>query len=312
MPEARTLHQNAALTNLSVKYRNEAMIWPLVMPVVKVNKRSDIFYKYNKEDSYRLADDKVGPKSMPNEYDWGVTTDNYSVVDHALADWVSQEEIDNADAPLQPMVDTNDYLNMLLDIAQESRVAALVFANGSYPSGNKIQLSGTSQWGNTADDPVGNLLTAIETCFIRANTVVMGADVWMVFRKLPEVLDAVKGSTRYQGSPGGLATVDECRGLFEVENWLVGRSRYISTHEGQTATYARIWGKHCAALYVDPNPGVRSISFGLTFSEMPRATYQDFDGKRGAKGAHYIKVAWNSAEKIVASDVGYFIQDAVA
>jgi len=29
------------------------------------------------------------------------------------------------------------------------------------------------------------------------------------------------------------------------------------------------------------------------------------------KGAHYFKVAWNSDEKIIASDAGYFIQDAV-
>ena len=40
-------------------------------------------------------------------------------------------------------------------------------------------------------------------------------------------------------------------------------------------------------------------------------TMRDFDPKRGVKGAHYIKVAWNSDEKIVASDLGYFIQDAV-
>lgn len=311
MPEPRNLHQDAVLTNLSLKYRNAAMIWPFVLPEVKVGKRSDKFYKYNKADSYTLPDDKIGPKSLPNEYDWGVSTDNYSVKDHALGDWLPQEEIDNSDNPLQPEVDTNDFLNGLLDVAQEKRVADLVFAAGSYPVGNKVQLSGTGQWGQSADDPIGNILTAIETCFMRANTIVMGADAWMVFRKLPEVLDAVKGSTRYQGSPGGLATVAECAGLFEVENWLVGRGRYNTAKPGQTASYSRLWGKHCAALHVPPSPGVRTIGFGFTFVEMRRATFRDFDGKRGVKGAHFFKVAWNSDEKIVASDVGYFIQDVV-
>jgi hypothetical protein len=311
MPEARTLHKDSTLSNISIQYRNEAMIWRYVMPLVKVGKRSDLYYVYNKSDSFRLADDKLGPKSMPNEVDWGTSTENYSVKDHGLGDWVAQEEIDNADTPLKPEVDTNDFLNLLLDIAQEKRVADGAFAAGSYPSGNKVQLSGTAQWGGSADNPVQDLLTAIETCFMRANTVVMGAEVWTKFRALPEVLDAVKGSTRYQGSPGGLATVDECRGLFEVQNWLVGRSRYNTAKEGQTASYARLWGKHCATLYVDPSPSVRSITFGATFSETPRSTYRDFDGKRGVKGAHYFKVAWNSDEKIVASDVGYFIQDAI-
>ena len=77
MPESRSLHIDAILTNLSVKYRNEANIWPFLLPVVSVGKRSDKFFKYNKEDSFKLVDDKIGPKSLPNEVDWGVTTDNY-------------------------------------------------------------------------------------------------------------------------------------------------------------------------------------------------------------------------------------------
>ncbi len=312
MPEPRTLHIDAILTDLSVKYRNEAMIWPLVMPMVKVNKRSDKFFVYTKTDSYRLVDDKIGPKSLPNEVDWGVGTDNYSVKDHALGDWLPQEVIDNADDPLQPEIDTNDFLNLLLDIAQEKRVADIVFNPNTYPVGNKVQLSGTAQWGGTADDPIGDVLKAIESCFVRANTLVFGAEAWQVFRKLPEVLDAVKGATRYQGSPGGLATTTEVASLLEVDNVLVGRARYIITKEGQTPQYTRLWGKHCSALYVEKNPGIRSITFGVTFIEMQRQTQRDFDPKRGVKGAHYIKVAWNSDEKVIAPDLGFLIQDAVA
>ncbi len=312
MPEPKTLHIDAVLSDLSLKYRNEAMLWPLLMPVVKVSKRSDKFFVYSKADSYKLANDQIGPKSLPNEVDWGVSTDNYSVKDHALGDWLPQETIDNADNPLQPEIDTNDFLNLLLDIAQEKRVADIVFSANTYPTGNKVQLSGTAQWGGPADDPIGDVLTAIETCFIRANTLVFGADAWKVFRKLPEVLDAVKGATRYQGSPGGLATTTEVASLLEVDNVIVGRARYITTKEGQTPTYTRLWGKHCAALYVEKNPGIKGITFGMTFVEMLRQTQRDFDPKRGVKGAHYIKVAWNSDEKVVAPDLGYFIENAVA
>ena len=142
----------------------------------------------------------------------------------------------------------------------------------------------------------------------------MGADVWKVFRALPEVLDAVKGSTRQQGTPGGLATVSECKGLFEVENWLVGRARYNAAKEGQTASYARLSGQTLR----EPSTlsrvrASKRVTFGLTLSEMlERQTQRDFDKKRGVKGAHYFKVAWNSDEKIIANDLGYFIQDAVA
>lgn len=312
MPEPISLHIDAILSDLSIKYRNEAMLWPLILPVIKIGKRSDKYFVYTKADSFKLVDDKIGPKSLPNEVDWGVGTDNYSVKDHALGDWLPQETIDNSDNPLQPEIDTNDFLNMLLDVAQEKRVVDIIFAAGTYPSGNKVQLSGTAQWGGSADDPIGDVLTAVETCFVRANTLIFGQEAWQKFRKLSEILDAVKATTRYQGSPGGLATASEVAGLFEVDQILIGRARYITTKEGQTPSYSRLWGKHCAALYVERNPGIRSITFGATFAEMQRQTQRDFDPKRGVKGAHYIKIAWNSDEKVIASDLGYFIQDAVA
>ena len=312
MPEPKSLHIDAVLTNLSIQYKTEELIWEFLMPLIKVGKRSDKYYKYNKADSFTIPNDKIGPKSLPNEFDWGVSDDNYSVKDHALGDWLPQETIDNSDNPLQPEVDTNDFLNKLLALAQEKRVADIVFAAASYPSGNKTQLSGTAQWGGSADDPIDNISLAVETCFQRANTLVFGQDAWRKFRKLPEILDAVKSSSRFQGSPGGLATGIEVAGLFEVDRIVVGRARYNTAKEGQTASYSRLWGKHCAALYVEKNPGLKSITFGLTISEMLKQTQRDFDMKRGIKGAHYFKVAWNSDEKIVASDVGYLIEDAVA
>lgn len=312
MPEPIDLHVDSVLSEMSVKYKNEAFIWRDAMPVVRVRKRSDKYVVYNKEDSYRLYDDTISPKSMPNEVDWGVSMGNYSVKDHALGEWLPQETIDNADNPMEPDIDTNEFLNLMLDVVQEKRVADLVFDATTYPSGNKVQLSGTAQWSGSADDPIGDILTAIESTFIRANTLMFGQEAWQVFRKLPEVLDAVKGSTRFQDTPGGIATTSEVASILEVERVLVGRARYISTNEGQTATFTKLWGKHCTALYVEPKPGVKSITFGVTFTETPRQTMRDFDPKRGVKGTHFIKVSWNSDEKVIAPELGYFIEDAVA
>ena len=312
MPESSALHIDAVLSNLSIQYINEQLIWPFLMPQIKVGKRSDKYYQYNKADTYKIPNDQIGPTAMPNEHTWGLSNENYSVVDHALGDWLAQEAIDNSDNPLQPEIDTNDFLNLWLELAQEQRVANKVFAAATYPSGNKVQLSGNDQWGGSTDDPIDDITEAIEACFVRANTLVFGQAVWKKFRKLSEILDAVKGTSRYQGSPGGLATAPEVAGLFEVDRVLVGRARYNSAKEGQTPSYARLWGKHCAALYVAPSPGAKSITFGLTISEMLKQTQRDFDKKRGIKGAHYFKVAWNSDEKIIASDVGYLIEDAVA
>jgi hypothetical protein len=305
------MHVDAVLSNLSIKYRNEAMIWPMILPIVKVNKRSDVYYIYNKADAYKLVDDRLTSKGMANEIDWGVSDTNYSVKDHGLGDWLSQDSIDNADNPLQPEIDTNDFLNSALDVAQEKRVVDIIFSASSYPVGNKTQLTGQDQWGGTTDDPIDDIQTAIEACFMRANTLVFGVEAWLKFRKLPEILDACKamaGATL----KGGMVSAAEVAALFEVEKILIGRSRYNSSNPGQAAAFTRLWGKHVAALYVNPSPGIKTVTFGATFSETLRFTSRDFDPKRGIKGAHYIRPAWNSDEKIIASDCGYFIEDAVS
>lgn len=310
MPEPKAMHRDAVLSNLSVKYRNADMIWPFVLPIVKVNKRSDVFYIYNKEDSFKLVDDRLTPKGLANEIYWGVADTNYSVKDHGLGDWLPQEAIDNADNPLQPEIDTNDFLNSCLDVAQESRVVNKVFAAASYPVGNKVQLAGNDQWGGNTDDPIDDIQIAIEACLMRANTLVFGVEAWLKFRKLPEILDACK-AVAGADLKGGMASAQEVAALFEVDRVLIGRARYNSAKPGQAASLTRLWGKHCAALHVNPNPGIKTITFGVTFCETLRFTARDFDPKRGLKGAHYIRPAWNSDEQIIASDCGYLIEDAV-
>ena len=310
MPAPSALHTNARLSQLSVEYSNPEYIWNQLFPVVKVNKRSDLYTVYNKESKFRVYDDYVNANSSPNQVDWNVSTDNYSVRSHALADYVSQEEQDNADVPIQPMVDTNDFLNSLLDIAQEQRVATKTFTVANYGT-NKVTLSGTGQWGQSADDPIGSMLTAVESCFVRANVIVMGQAVWEIYRKLPEILDAVKASSRFQTNSGGLATQDEIANLFGVQKVLVGRARVLTNKEGQTNAYARLWGKHAVAMYVAPSIGIKTLTFGATFSESLRQTQTMFDPTKGEKGSTYVKVAWNSDEKIIAADCGYMIENAV-
>jgi len=317
MPEPKDLYLDSTLTNMSVQYRNEEYIWPMVMPVVRVGKCSGKYFKYDKGQRFRVPDDAIGSKSLPNEVDLKVSNDNYSVEGHSLSDWVSQEEMDNADTPLQPLSDANDLINDLLDLAQEKRVADIVFAAATYPTGNKVQLSGTDQWSDHANsDPIDDILAGLDAAFLRPNTMVFGNDVWTKFRSHPKIVDAVKASTRSQGAQGGIAQESEIAALFRVERVLVGAGRVNTAKEGQADSFSRIWGKHCSLLHVKNNPGIRTVQFGATFSHytggMIRKTFRTFDGKRGESGAEYVKTAWNSDEKVVAADVGYLIEDAIA
>ena len=310
MPEPKTLHINQPLSNFSVQYRNAAMIWPMVMPIVKVKKLSDAFFKYDKDERFRIPDNELGATAMPNEVDFSTSQDNYSCKGHGLGGWVSKESEENADSPLSPKLDETELQNELLDVAQEKRVSDIAFSPATYPAANKIQLSGTGQWGQSADAPINNILLGLDTAFLRPNTIVFGEAVWRIFRVLPEVLDAI-GSSVGSAPRGGLASLKAVGDLFEVDNVLVGRAKYNTAKEGQAASYSKLWGNHVSLMHVKKSPSLKSVHFGNTFVESIKQTRTSFDEKRGVKGATFVKTTWNSDEKVVASDVAYFIEDAV-
>lgn len=306
MPSINDLHVDAILSKLSIKYRNEIFIGSMVLPEIRVQKRSNKFFVYDKKDAFSLQPTSVGPKAQPNEVGWNVSTDNYSVSDYALADYIPLEASGNADIPLNVRVDTNEILNEWLDLDREKRIADIVFAAATYDAANKKDLS-AAKWNTSSAAPIANIQDAVNGCFIRANTLVFGHDAWELFRTLDPVLDAVKSSTRMQDSPGGLAKRQEIAELFEVDHVLVGRARYNKKKKGQTPTYARVWGASVAALHVRPSPTVRSITFGASFSEQTKMTQTMMDYKRGVKGAEYVKVGYNCDEKIIAKDLGYLL-----
>lgn len=311
--EPGDVHVDQTLTNISIKYMNEMFVGERLLPVVQVGKRSNKYWIYDRAEAFRLDDDTLGPKAMPNEIDMKQSTENYSVKSHGLADWVPQEEIDEADAPLQPQVDATENLREKLMLGRESRIATLVRDPNTYGAGNKVQLSGTSQFTDKTNSvPLDVILAGLEACFLRGNRVVMGLDVWLALRVHPQVLDAVKSSTRLQDTPGGFATPEEMITLLEIQELLIGRSRVNTAARGQAESYSRIWGNDLICAHVESAPGIKRVSFGYIFSENQGTTFTSFNGNRGEKGATYIKNAHNEDRKIVAADLGYLVEDAVA
>ena len=305
--DVRQVHTDARLTNVSIKYMNPRTIWREVMPVTRVMKRSDRYSIFDKSNVYDVLDDNVAPHAMPNEIQWKVSTDNYSVDDHAFGIWVAQEEMDNADAPLRPLVNATESLSDRLELAQERRVAQLIFATATYASGNSAARSNTAAWGAATSDPIEDILEAIEKPLMHANTIVFGQEAWTDFRSHERVLRAVKGlTTRRSEEIGGLATTEEVKALFDVDKVLVGKCRYNTAKKGQTESYSYVWGKQVACLYVHQGPlAPNTITFGTTFMNKERMVTRMFDPKPGVSGSHYIKASWNSDEKIVAQDLGF-------
>jgi len=89
MLDINQVHVDAALSNISVMFKNAAFVAEQVLPVLQVQKESDKFYKYNKQDAFRLPDTIRADGAEANEASLAISTDNYAVVEHALKDIVT-------------------------------------------------------------------------------------------------------------------------------------------------------------------------------------------------------------------------------
>lgn len=307
------VHINQALTFYSQQLRNNALVADEVLPPVKVNKRSDEFFVYDKDDRFTPPDDTQDPDGEAHEVKFKVGTDNFSVKDKSLQGFVPKAEIDNADDPLRPREDEVEFLTDLLLLSKEKRVADLVTDINQYPndSDHRTDLAAKKWDDATNGNPLNDILDAMEKIFPTPTVLVMGSQVWKAVRQHPKIVDAINGATRQQPAKGGIATIQQFAELFGLRKVVVGSSRVNGSKKGQTAVLGRVWGKTAQLLYIPERLGPKTITWGCQFKETMFTVMEwDIPG-RGSKGGKMIKVLHNEDLKVKASFVGHHFANAV-
>ncbi|MDI3260047.1 MAG: hypothetical protein QJR02_10165 [Sinobacteraceae bacterium] len=310
---------NPTLTAIAIGYHNtdDMLIADQVLPRVPVGQKFT-WTSYSAEQAYTVPNTQVGRKSQPFTVDFSGTSQTDSVNDYALDDFVPQDDVEAWEAmpkpptggPLSPQALATMMLTNLIELDREIRVANLVFNPASYPANQIETLSGTSQWSDyTNSNPLSDLMAALDVPLIRPNTIVMGRQAWTVLRQHPKIVQAVEKA--YVGS--GVVSQQAVADLLEVKQILVGNSRLNTAKKGQTPSYARVWGKHAALLYVSELAAQTfQPSFGFTAMFGTRIAGDIPELKRGIRGGVTIRVGERVKEIISAPASGYFIQNAVA
>lgn len=301
------------LTGVVKRYRNVGYIADAILPRVIVGKAEFKYTSFNKADGFTIPNTLVSRTGRVTEVEFSGTEVTDSVRDYGLEDAIPVADIMNAAGPFQPTVVAAEMLAELVALDREKRVADSVFAAGSYPAGNKTTLSGTSQWSDqTNSNPVTAISDAIYTMMQRPNIMVVGAATWSKLRTHPKVVDAVKG---IGGATAGIVARQAIAELFELDEVLVGEGFYNSANKGQTASYGRLWGKHCSLIYRTTaalGGRMNSPTFGFTAQFGDRVAMVNADANVGLRGGQRIRVGESVKEVIVASDMGYFFENAVA
>lgn len=306
---------NPQLTAIAIAYRNPTLIADRVFRRVPVAKQEFKYLRHHAGDGITIPNTMVGRRGRPNEVEFSATEQTDSVGSYGLEFSVPYDDIENAKDPnvnYDPLAKATEFTSDLVALDREQRTASIVFNTGSYAAGNVTTLSGTGQWSDTTSDPVKSILTAMDAMLIRPNIAVLGRAVATALQMHPKVVAAVYAGAG-NAAIGGIVALPALANLLGLSEIIVGEAYVNSAKQGQAVTRARLWGKHAAFLYNNPQAMPQmGVTFGLTAQWQTRftATWEDRD--IGLRGGMRGRVGESVKELVLCNDAGYLFANAVA
>ena len=309
---ARDVHIDRPLSNLVVGFEPQGTIVQNFLPIVNVNKQSDLYFKYEQGDFFRIpSSTERAPKTKGRTTHFNVSSESYYATNYALVDEMDFETLVNQDDPLKLKEKGARNLVNLLMLDMENRIASQTRSVSNMGSGSTV----ASKW-STAEagksDPFGDIALAKNTIRSQtgydANTIIIGREAYNALIKHADILDRIKYVQR------GVVTADLLAALFDVENVYVGNSIINTGDENLANSFSDVWGDdtivgHFAQPETDgKNP---SLMYGFRWtnplfgSPMAVESWDDPDHRNFTN----LRVQYYQDEKITAKDLGYVLKD---
>jgi len=306
------VHINAPLSTISKMYRNNSFVGDAFFPAKSVAKESDIIKVYDTAHLKRLMTlraDKTESFAVRRHFGDDLT---YRCEGHALKGAVSDKERKNADPPIQADIDMTELITDLILLDKEAEAADLICTTTNYPSASHYRTLGAAEQWDNYDSPESNPLLDIDkakkqiftACGKRANIIELPYLTFLALASHPHVKELIKYTHKDLLIDGKLPMT--LRDLKVI----VADAIYDSAQAGQTAVLTPLWGDYVFIGYVNPNPGIKDIGWGITPNWGGRVTRQWFDPNIGSD---WIEVEEQGYEqKIYENKCGYLLIDALA
>ena len=312
MATNRYLGVDPMLTNVAIGYQNADYIADLLMPSFQVLKQSGKHFIYDKGRFRGPANNAKRSTSSPsNEITLSLTTGTpYYCEDHALKQFVPDEDVENAITPTDPFFDATEFLAEQHKVSKEIEVATLLTSTSNLTQ--NVTLSGTSQWSDFSNsDPIKDIRTGKQTInasiYMDPNTLVLGKQVYDKLVDHPAFIERMKYSQL------GVMTPELLARIVGVDRVIVGGAGKNTSKEGQTDAMSYIWGKNAILAYIAPTIRPKMVTLGFNYTwqlmQTERLRGTDEEDRTGT----YIRVGNNYYnEKLVAASCGYLFATAVA
>jgi hypothetical protein len=329
------VHIDAPLTNLTLAYLQSAdnFIADKVFPIVDVDKQSDKYYTYDRENFNRSGQRKqLAPRTRPERIGMSLSNDNYFADVYGLATDFDEQTLANEDAALETRAMGAQMLihNMLID--REKDFVTNFFSDGIWgtnwdgvANADNDTAAEVTNWDDyTNSTPIVDVRRLARTVQLKSggfkpNTMVVTKAVRDVLVDHPDVLARLNGGATVSNT--ALVTDAKLAEIFEVERFFVMEAIENTAAEGATESNAFIGGNDVLLCYTPSSAGLRSPAAGLTFAwnSLPGVsnlglTVESFTGDflrvEGIAEEIHVKMSYDM--KIVGSDLGGFINSVLA
>lgn len=303
-PTPGDVHIDAALSQISIAYKNQGYISREIFPAVPVTKQSDKYFTWTKDFWFRNVVEKRTPNDLYPEGGLEVSNTAYFTDIYHLAFPLPDETVKNQDPAIDLAVSGADWLADQFLLNQEIKWAADFFITGVWGTSN----TPSNNWDDfESGDPITDAQlgqTTIElNTGIEPNTMVVGKKVWQEgLREHPNLLDKYKHTQR------GILTEELVAAALGYPRLLVGSAIQNTAAESASFVGSRIVGNNALYLYVPASPGLMVPSAGYTFIwnvddgglEVQVSRIREDNRDRDLLKA---KHAWDQA--VTGSDLGY-------
>lgn len=283
-PELGTIHRSAALSAISIGYRNGNFIADRVFQNVPVAKQADYYYTFRKGALFRNDASVRGPGANARRGGYVVADTEYNAKEYAFAHPLPIEIINNADAALTPWETGVNFATLKVMLAKEVLISTLCMTTGSWTTTDDVN-GGWAASEGASNTFIADVLAKKEVIRqligVYPNVLVMDAKTFKEIKMNDDIIDRIK----YTGTSGAPADVTSrtLAQLFEMDEVLIGSAIYSSAEEvlaGTDFTAVDLWEKTAtkgAALlfYRPPTPGREMPAAGYTFQWKGGAGHPD-------------------------------------
>lgn len=322
-PSLEQVHIDKPLTNMSVAYMQDTteFIADEVFPNVPVDKKSDKYYVYDKNDWFRDEAEKRAPASESTGGGYNLSDDDYSCDVWAFHKDVDAQTESNSDSQINDYQDATEFVTRILLIRRERLFVSNYLTSSPWDNSDTGDDDGEGgdfvHWddktNSTPIDDVAERKRAVKnsTGFM-PNVFVIGGSVWDDLRRHPDIIDLVKYTqTAITLSPELIASA------LDIEKLVIAEGIYATNEEGEDGSYDEIVGKDGLLVYAAPRPRMKQPSGGYIF------TWNGYGGSNPygvtiarmpvpLKKAERVEGEMTFDMRVIGSDLGYFLEDLIS